>query len=254
MAFQNLQRFSRCHTGGRPGERNLFRVHRSEARRWSFIATSNYWALRRPVESALAALVRVMQQGIGLAAPPDRHDQRVGDELGGHLGLHRPSDDTPREQVDHGRDIEPAFGGPDIGEVGHPFLVGAVRRELTVQHIAGDDRAFALILRQTAPAWPCPQTLCAHQPLDPVQAASIALGQQVVPDTPGAIGAEARDMARPDPGTKLLVASRPPRWRAGEPGMEAAARDPESPADPRYRPDISVLRDEGEPHRESFAK
>lgn len=52
MAFQNLQRFSRCHTGGRPGERNLFRVHRSEARRWSFIATSNYWALRRPVESA----------------------------------------------------------------------------------------------------------------------------------------------------------------------------------------------------------
>ena len=92
----------------------------------------------------LAALIGVMQQGIGLAAPPDRHDQCIGDELGSHLRLHRPSDDTPREQVDHGRDIEPAFGGPDIGEVGHPFLVGAVRRELTVQHIASDDRAFAL--------------------------------------------------------------------------------------------------------------
>jgi len=67
----------------------------------------------------LSTLVGVVQQGIGLAAPPDRHDQCVGDELGRHGVAHRPADDAPREQVDHGRNIQPAFGGPDVGEVGH---------------------------------------------------------------------------------------------------------------------------------------
>ena len=43
----------------------------------------------------LAALVRVMQQGVGLAPTPDRHHQRIGDELGGHLGFHRPAHDPP---------------------------------------------------------------------------------------------------------------------------------------------------------------
>ena len=42
----------------------------------------------------LAALVRVMQQGVGLAASPDRHDQRIGDELRRHRIAHRPADDT----------------------------------------------------------------------------------------------------------------------------------------------------------------
>src|SRR3546814_3081078 len=55
----------------------------------------------------LAALIRVMQESIGLAAPPDRHDQRIGDELGCHVGTHRPSDHPAREQVDHRSNIEP---------------------------------------------------------------------------------------------------------------------------------------------------
>jgi hypothetical protein len=44
--------FSRCQTGGRPGERTLFRVHRSEARWGTFITTSLIRVLRRPVEFA----------------------------------------------------------------------------------------------------------------------------------------------------------------------------------------------------------
>jgi hypothetical protein len=31
--------------------------------------------------AVLAAAIGVMQQGIGLAAPPDRHHQSIGDEL-----------------------------------------------------------------------------------------------------------------------------------------------------------------------------
>ena len=36
----------------------------------------------------LAALIRVVQQGIGLATAPDRHDERIRHELRGHLRLH----------------------------------------------------------------------------------------------------------------------------------------------------------------------
>jgi hypothetical protein len=42
--------------------------------------------------------------------------------------------------------------------------------------------------------------------------------------------------------------------RADEPGMKAAASNNERFANPRYRPDRSVLRDELEPHIEVLAK
>ena len=122
------------------------------------------------------------------------------------------------------------------------------------ERIALDDRAFAVIVRQSAPG--------ADVPAGPgcASAARSCAGHicSLRPDGrarhPGPIGAAARDMAPPDPGADLLVTPRARRWRSNKPGMIAAARGPESPADPRYRPDVSVLRDEGEPHRESFAK
>ena len=39
----------------------------------------------------LAALVGMVQQGIWLATAPDRHHERVGDQLGGHRSAHRPA-------------------------------------------------------------------------------------------------------------------------------------------------------------------
>src|SRR5258705_4198706 len=57
--------------------------------------------LRRPLESALAALIRVVQQRARLAAAPDSHQQRVSDQLGCHAGVHRPADHPAREQIDH---------------------------------------------------------------------------------------------------------------------------------------------------------
>jgi hypothetical protein len=36
----------------------------------------------------LAAAIRMMQQSIGLASPPDRHQQRIGDELRRHACAH----------------------------------------------------------------------------------------------------------------------------------------------------------------------
>ena len=52
IACQKRQTFSRRQPGGGPGERNMLRVHRSEARLCTFIATSFLRVLRRPVASA----------------------------------------------------------------------------------------------------------------------------------------------------------------------------------------------------------
>ena len=52
MARQKRQWCSRCQAGGRPGERNFLRMHRSDARRPTMITTSKPLVLRRPVESA----------------------------------------------------------------------------------------------------------------------------------------------------------------------------------------------------------
>jgi hypothetical protein len=62
--------------------------------------------LRRPVEPKLAAAIGMMQQLSGPAAPPDRHHQRIGDELGRHRRAHRPTHYSAREQIDDGRYIE----------------------------------------------------------------------------------------------------------------------------------------------------
>ena len=87
-----------------------------------------------------------MQQGVRLAASPDRHQQSIGDELRRHLRLNRPADDAAREPVDDGGDVEPALRGPDIGEVGDPFAVRLIGFELPVERVRrhGGDRPFVL--------------------------------------------------------------------------------------------------------------
>jgi hypothetical protein len=86
----------------------------------------------------LAAAVGVMQERVGFAPAPDRHHQRVGDELGGHRSAHRPADHAPGEEIDDGRHIEPAFRCPDVGEVSDPFAVWSRRLERAVEYIRGD--------------------------------------------------------------------------------------------------------------------
>jgi hypothetical protein len=102
---------------------------------------------------ALAALIRVVQQRARLAAAPDRHQQRVSDQLGCHAGIHRPADHPAREQIDHSCHVKPAFGRLAIGEVGDPLLVRPLGLELSVQNVRrhGRDLAFAFVLRQTPP-------------------------------------------------------------------------------------------------------
>ncbi len=104
-------------------------------------ATGHAVVGQEPLEGltgVLAPSIGVMQDRLRLAAPPDRQHQGIGDELRGHHRLHGPADDPAREEIHHRRDVEPAFGGPEIGEVCDPFAIGCRCRERSVKHIRRD--------------------------------------------------------------------------------------------------------------------
>ena len=76
IANQNRLRSSRPATGGRPGDGNGARPDRSDRRFRVPIATSSSRVLRRPLESALRALIRMVDHA---ARPPlpERHVERI---------------------------------------------------------------------------------------------------------------------------------------------------------------------------------
>lgn len=81
----------------------------------------------------LTALVRVQQnRRFGLAAP-QRHDQRAQHQIGVDARAHAPADDLAREQVQHHGQVQPALVRADVGDVGHPGLVGLLDLELALQ-------------------------------------------------------------------------------------------------------------------------
>src|SRR5215210_1390048 len=78
IAAQNRWRSSRRAAVGRPGDRNALRPDRSERRFRVFIATSSGEVLRRPLESALHAAVRMMNEPAWRTVALEGHDQGVG--------------------------------------------------------------------------------------------------------------------------------------------------------------------------------
>ena len=96
--------------------------------------------------------------------------------------------------------------------------------------------------------------MSAHQSLDPVQPAGYALGQEIVPHAPGAIGPIAGKEAGTNLRAKFFIAPAAPTARSCQPRIKSTPRDTERLAQPLRRPNPPVLRDEGELHIDSFAK
>ena len=192
----------------------------------------------------------------GKAAAPDRHHQRVGDELGRHGRAHRPTHHPAREQVEHGRHIEPALARPDVGEVGHPFAVGRRRLEAAAEHVRRDRprRSVSQIDRQPPSSRTRSQPALTHQALDRVQTTFYPGSQQVVPHAPSAVGSIAVRKARSNLCAQHLVTARAGTRAPRQPRIEPTARDTERLAKESHRPDPPVLRNEPEDHIWSFAK
>ena len=81
----------------------------------------------------LAALIGVDQHlRLGFASP-DRHERGLQDDVRGLAALHRPSDDTPRIEVDDHREIGKALLRPDVGDVRDPDTIRCFDVELPVE-------------------------------------------------------------------------------------------------------------------------
>src|SRR6266404_7688886 len=94
---------------------------------------------------------------------------------------HRPADDLAAVQVHDGGQIEPALIGLDVGDVGEPDPVRRGDGEVALEQIRGD-REVVTAVGGAHPPWPRhdgPDTVTAHQSLDPTATHTAALGPQL---------------------------------------------------------------------------
>src|SRR5690625_789776 len=77
------------------------------------------------------------------------HPQRVADELGTHMRRHRPTDDHPGVEIDHGGQEEPALTSAQVRDIAHQPGPRRLSAEVTPDEIrplfgvySGDRRAF----------------------------------------------------------------------------------------------------------------
>jgi len=105
--------------------------------------------LRRPLESALAAAVGMMNEARSRASALDCHGERRDGEFGAHVIAHGPADHFAGEQVeDHGQ-VEPALAGRDISDIGQPDLIGPVGNEVLIPQVFRHGQECLLSVVQT---------------------------------------------------------------------------------------------------------
>jgi len=88
---------------------------------------------QEPLEGRIGVLappIGVMQQGLRFASPPDGQHECIGDQCVVVVAC--------MDKLTTRRDVELAFGGQEIGEVGDPFAIGRRGRERSVEHIRRD--------------------------------------------------------------------------------------------------------------------
>ena len=98
--------------------------------------------LRRPIESALASLVRVVNDALGFALL-QRHVQRCEHEVCSHALAHGPTHDAAPPDVDDHGQVEEPHPGRHVGHVRYPQLVRATGMETPVDQVTG--RRLALV-------------------------------------------------------------------------------------------------------------
>src|SRR6266851_4048435 len=96
--------------------------------------------LRRPFESALATLVRMMNHGGGPALP-QRQVERLQHQFGAQMGFHRPADDSAAESVEHYSQVKKPGPGRDVSYVGDPQPIGRRGDEVAFDQIGCWPRA-----------------------------------------------------------------------------------------------------------------
>jgi len=104
------------------------------------------------------------------SALPQRHVQRSEHQLGAQMGSHRPAHNSTTPRVQHHRQVQETGPRRDVGDVGHPELIGSLCREVTLDEIL----RHAVIMCPTrrldlASSTDAPQTRLTHQPRDTLE-------------------------------------------------------------------------------------
>src|SRR5690606_13862733 len=135
-----------------------------------------------PVVAAELAALIAMDDDLSLrAATPDGCQQGVEHQIAIDAAPHGPAHHGAGKEVQHHGQIQPSLMGADVGDVGHPRLIGRGHVELLLQevlcHQAG---APASVTRPTLVTRLGAQPVLAHQPRHPMPATDLAQISQVV--------------------------------------------------------------------------
>src|SRR5680860_513517 len=143
------------------------------------------------IRGVLAAVVRVRNQTVLVrVAVRERHVERVGDQGLAHVTQHLPADDAPGVDIQHDREVAPAFPGTDVGEVREPHGVGAQGGEVAAHEVLGGYRGEAGQGRALySPVADALDTVRAHEPLNRAAGDPDPLVAEFVPDLELAVDA-----------------------------------------------------------------
>jgi hypothetical protein len=124
----------------------------------------------------------------GRLALPQRHAERVQDQLGAQMARHRPADDAAAEGVEHDGEVKKPGQSRDERYVRDPELIRAIGREVAIHEVRRRSR-IAITMRGLHPAPPADtDDLCrSHQPSHTLLPDRPAFGSQLCVDPWGAI-------------------------------------------------------------------
>ena len=86
----------------------------------------------------LATLIAMNKYRLCGLSLPDRHQQRVENQMPINGFIHRPTHDSSRKQIQYRSKIQEPFIGSDLSNVANPCLIGRSRTEVTIQMIGSN--------------------------------------------------------------------------------------------------------------------
>lgn len=122
----------------------------------------------------LRSVIGVMHESAYRSLPLGGHHQRSERQFGPHVIAHRPSHDLARCQIEHGGQIQPAFAGRDIADIGQSHAVLRCCFEALREQVRCNRQIMAAVGRRGLEPATGKRTdaVTAHQPLDTTAAAA----------------------------------------------------------------------------------
>jgi hypothetical protein len=160
-----------------------------------------------------------------------RHVQCIEHELGLQVVAHGPSDNAPREGIEHDGQIQEPGPGRNIGDISDPQPVRFVGMEVALNRIASGPNPF--VPEGCAPGFAAADadnTGRSHQPFHPLAADRDALIDEFSVDARRTIRLSRCPMDRLDASRQLRIGNGTGRGRTRAPGVEPASRNTESRA------------------------